>query len=390
MATIVEAKLRVTVIFSFKKKRQRKPSVVVVSPSSLHGWISLTVTLTAQLLELKNQHHNNNIISNKMATERGTAPEGTEEEVVNQHYIIADNLRHKAFYEDAIDEYQRALCAQEPELGAESPAVGYTHYGLGLSFRALKEYKQAMVHLKAAATIFEGAVQKLKASETNGSGTANSKVDGQIDTLYQAMKKCKISLARAYHSNGVDLQRNGQYDKSILEHRKAVAIRENILGRSHLETARSYYVMGCALSDRGDFDEALSELRRSLRSRLLVFGKDHMDVKEVVMNIGTVLYARGGRMSADQIVEYKMLIIDSVKHENEGDTYMRKQQYEDAMASYRTAIALEQQCLGDLHPTTTDLYLRMAVSLMIDTVSYHLFSCFLCSVKMYSCEKIPS
>ena len=283
----------------------------------------------------------------------------------NQHFIIADNLRHKAFYEDAIDEYQRALCAQEPELGPDSTAVGYTHYGLGLSFRALKEYRQAMVHLKAAATIFESAVQKVKKNRAS-----HVDADDQIDELYQAIKNCKISLARAYHSNGVDLQRNGEYDKSISEHRKAVAIRENILGRSHLETARSYYVIGCALSDRGDFDEALSELRRALRSRLLVFGKDHMDVKEVVMNIGTVLFARGGRMDSSAIAEYKMLILDSLQHENDGDAFLKNKKYQEAMASYRTSIALEKQCLGDLHPTTTDLYLRMAVSLD------HVFFCF--------------
>lgn len=274
-----------------------------------------------------------------------SAPIPTTEEQVNKHYIIGDNLRHKAFYEDAVDEYQRALCEQEPDLGANSTVVAKTHYGLGLSYRFVKEYKQAIHHLKTAVEIFEAAVDP----------------NNKKDELEQDVKNCKINLARTYHSHGVDLQRGGEYDRSILEHRKAVAIREHTLGRSHLETARSYYVMGCALSDRGNFDEALGELRRALRTRLLVFGKDHMDVREVVENIGTVLYARGG-MEADAITEYKMIILRSLEYENEGDDLCRKQEYENGMICYRKGLSLEEQCLGDLHPTTCDLYLRMAVS----------------------------
>merc|ERR1712032_1197476 len=41
----------------------------------------------------------------------------------------------------------------------------------------------------------------------------------------------------------------------------------------------------------------------------------------------------------------------------------RKDEFEDAMIYYRKALSLEMQYLGDLHPTTCDLYLRMADAL---------------------------
>ena len=100
-----------------------------------------------------------------------------------------------------------------------------------------------------------------------------------------------------------------------------------------------------------------------MRARVLVFGKDHLDTKEVVENIGTVLTARGGIMP-ESVVEYKSIVLRSLEYESEGDILCRKEEYEDAMIFYKKALSLEMQYLGDLHPTTCDLYLRMAVSIM--------------------------
>jgi tetratricopeptide (TPR) repeat protein len=119
-----------------------------------------------------------------------------------KHYNIGDNLHHKGFHLDAIDELSRALHLQEAGLGEKDVAVARTHYSLGLAFRANKDYKQGMTHLVKAEAIFSSIDKSKYAS---------------------AIKDCKLNLARAHHSYGVDLQRSGEYDNSIVEHRKAVA-----------------------------------------------------------------------------------------------------------------------------------------------------------------------
>eukprot|EP00980_Cylindrotheca_fusiformis_P005336 scaffold1138_cov128-Cylindrotheca_fusiformis.AAC.18 len=261
------------------------------------------------------------------------------EDTANQHFIIGDNLRHKAFYDDAIDEFQKALQIQRPLLGDNSPVFAKTMHCMGLALRAIKDYAGALDHLNKAISIYECQ---------------------EDPTEYEAdILNCKLNVARTHHSQGVDWQRGGDYDRSIVEHRKALVIREKLLGTKHLETARTYYVMGCALSDRGDFDEALSDLRRTFRTRLVVFGKDHIDTTEVIENMGIVLQAKG-LMTMDDIDEYKSMVIQSVANELEGDMHCENQDFEKAMTSFRKALSLEEQCLGDLHPTTCDLYLRMA------------------------------
>ncbi len=280
------------------------------------------------------------------------------EDTASQHYIIGDNLRAKAFYPDAIDEFQRAVNIQEPLLG-DSPIVAKTHYALGLSYRAVKEFKPALYHLTKASAIYEEQPMVEKKGDTK----AVAKVTSFNHPYKKEITDCKLNLARTHHSHGVALQRSGEYDKSILEHRKALAIREHLLGKTHLETARSYYVIGCALSDRGDFDEALADLRRALRIRLLIFGRTHMDTKEVVNNLGVVLTAKGG-MTPDAVNKYMTTVLQALEMENEGDRFCRlRGDYANGMVCYRKALSLEEQALGDLHPTTCDLYLRTADAL---------------------------
>lgn len=150
------------------------------------------------------------------------------DDIGTQHFNIGDNLRHKAFYEESIDELQTALKLLETKHGANSPVVANVHHSIGCAYRATKDYSQAMRHLKTASDIFES--------------------QDDYKTKFNAeIKNCKLNIARTHHSRGVAYQRGGEYDASVLEHRKAIGIRESILGRSHLETARSHYVMGCAL-----------------------------------------------------------------------------------------------------------------------------------------------
>lgn len=274
------------------------------------------------------------------------------EETANQHFVIGDNLRNKAFYDDAIDEFQKAIHIQEQLLGDNSPVAAQTHYALGLCFRATKNFKAALFHLTKAAGVFEK--QPLEEGE--------EKKRPAQQPYRKEIVNCKLNIARTHHSQGVELQRAGDYDKSITEHRKALSIREHLLGRSHLETARTYYVIGCALSDRGSFDEALAELRRALRTRLLIFGPQHSDTKEVIGNLGVILSAKGN-LSEEEVAGYMVEVLESLNLERQGDQLCRKGEYANGMVCYRKALGIEELALGVLHPTTCDLYLRMADAL---------------------------
>ena len=285
-------------------------------------------------------------------------------EEARQYYIIGDNLRHKGFYDDAISSFERALFIQEPLVGPVDMVSGKTHYALGLSKKAIKNYKDALSHLSKALRAFE---------EDKGANKKGKKKKKKPHPNQGLIDACKLNIARTHHAQGVDYQRSGHYDKSVVEHQKAQAIREALLGKNHLETARTYYVLGCALSDRGDYDQALAELRRALKVRLSVMGKLHSDTLEVCENIATVLNARAAAsrgnagISTDpaKIHEYAKggLLIKGIDKECEGERLAADNEHTSALACFREALDVEESFLGESHATTCDLHLKIAESL---------------------------
>jgi tetratricopeptide (TPR) repeat protein len=328
------------------------------------------------------------------------------EDTARQHYVIGDNLRHKGFYEDALEEFEKALNIRESLLEEYDIDLATTNYSIGLTKKALKDYPAAFLYLQKALHIFEELqaqeqqqAAQLQAKAQNDEDQDDDDDDGDDNEVGPTKKKTtttsttapttpltttisnwilqtKLNLARTHHSQGLDYQLLSDFDQSIHEHRKALGYRELYLGVDHLETARTYYVLGCALSDKGLYDESLCELRRALRTRFVVFGKDHLDTIEVVENMITVLHAKGsyGRFA---ILDYKESLLKSIAYEVQGDVLLRQcnGRYvstehpeiatwaETAMVHFRKALSLEEQCLGELGPTTCDLHLKVAKSL---------------------------
>ena len=315
------------------------------------------------------------------------------EETARQHYIIGDNLRHKGFYDDGIEEFEKSLNIRQSLLSEYDIELGKTHYALGLSYKATKVYPKAFYHLHRCLTIFEyirdhdkkntdeiETIDEEEEDEGEGGEEKANKDGTNHNTKEPTMNaedwitNIKLNLARTHHCQGLDYQLNGEFEKSISEHQKALGIRELYLGSKHLETARTYYVLGCALSDHGLYDQALCELRRALRTRHLIFGVAHLDTLEVVDNMITVLHAKG-TYTHGIISDYKDAILKSIQYEQDGDAELDKckghhsttnniaENAENAMVCYRKSLSLEEQCLGELGPTTCDLHLKVAKTL---------------------------
>ena len=149
------------------------------------------------------------------------------EDTARQHYIIGENLRIKGFYDDAIGEFRKSLNIRETLLGSEHFDSGKTNYALGLALRATREYPDALSHLRDGLKTFEIAIKDKQAAGGGGGDdddNNNGASAGESETLEQLqslLDRCKLNIARTHHSQGVEYQRNGDYDRSIVQHRKA-------------------------------------------------------------------------------------------------------------------------------------------------------------------------
>ena len=81
----------------------------------------------------------------------------------------------------------------------------------------------------------------------------------------------------------------GEYDKAIELYRKALEIKEKVLGKEHPSTATSYNNIGLAYYNKGKYDKAMEFYRKAEKIREQKLGPDHPYTKDVKESIEFVL-----------------------------------------------------------------------------------------------------
>jgi tetratricopeptide (TPR) repeat protein len=89
---------------------------------------------------------------------------------------------------------------------------------------------------------------------------------------------------------GLVLLLKGDYDGALAQHKKALAVRESVLGKDHPETAGRYNNIGEVLLHKGDYDGALSLHKKALAIHEVTVGEGHPET--AYNHIGGVLYDR--------------------------------------------------------------------------------------------------
>lgn len=173
----------------------------------------------------------------------------------------------------------------------------------------------------------------------------------------------KLDEAKEYFQAGHDLCWKYQDSGSALgEYRKALFIRESLLGKYHDETGRSYYWIGRSLIKLHEYDEALVAFSRAQRIFERVLSPTHKYRKwtdEAIFSVFRQLdYGQGQEEPLDHAT-YKLRVDESIAHERAGDTYRKRGMPKEAIAEYREAIVN----IEDYHPDSADLYCKIAILL---------------------------
>lgn len=165
----------------------------------------------------------------------------------------------------------------------------------------------------------------------------------------EAQRK-KLDEAREYFQEGHDLCWKLQDSARALgEYRKALFIRESLLGKYHDETGRSYYWIGKSLVKLKEYEEALVAFSRALRIFERVLTKAHKYRKWTDAAIAAV-FREMDDPDADYALYMKSLD-DSIAHERAGDSYRKKQAFALAISEYRAAI----ENIEEYHPGTSEI-----------------------------------
>jgi len=178
-------------------------------------------------------------------------------------------------------------------------------------------------------------------------------------------------LANLYYFLGYGYNDLAEYKPALEYYKKALSIRENVLGKDHPDTAATYNNMAAVYHAQGVYERALEYYGKALAIDEKVSGLEHPSTATTYNNMAAVYDAQGDYELALEYHEKAKTVREKVlgeEHPSTADTYNNMAvvyynmgDYERALEYYGKASAICEKVLGEEHPSTAATYNNMAL-----------------------------
>lgn len=183
---------------------------------------------------------------------------------------VADSLVELGEYDEALENYNRALAIREKEAANLSLANIYSK--LGALYNEIREPEKAIeFHNKAL------------------------KIKEKIVGLDSPM------TAATYNSLALIYKEQGDFDKALDFNHKTLRIRERVLGSEHPLTARTHNHLGRIYLNKGDYNKALESYVKAYKIFRHIYGEDHAQTRIVKENLEATYRRSFEKWLADQL-----------------------------------------------------------------------------------------
>jgi tetratricopeptide (TPR) repeat protein len=232
--------------------------------------------------------------------------------------------------------------------------------GKAVALRDLARYAESEALLRRALAI---AAESAPADTTHLCGLWN-----ELGVLYKYMGRFDEAgrhgavLATVYHNLGGLEHARGRYAAGEPFARRAVAIRERLLGPDHPDVAADLAALAPILDAQGKRDEAAALMLRSLAILERTYGPNHYEVAVSLNNLAALRAAEGQTAEARRLYERSLAIKErqlgprhpdvattlnnlAVLHKKLGDA-------RTAALLYARALSIFEASLGSEHPKT--------------------------------------
>ncbi|MDR0491809.1 MAG: tetratricopeptide repeat-containing protein, partial [Oscillospiraceae bacterium] len=171
-----------------------------------------------------------------------------------------------------------------------------------------------------------------------------------------------IKLGHICSEAGTGLCRQGEFARALEWHEKAMAIRENVLGKEHPDTLSTYNEIAVVYKDQGRYAKALEWSDSVLSIREDVLGAEHPDTARTCNNIACI-YSDQGEYETALVWHSKALAIFEkafgAEHADTAATcnsiagvFSDQGEYETALEWYNKSLAINEKLLGEEHLET--------------------------------------
>ncbi len=178
--------------------------------------------------------------------------------------------------------------------------------------------------------------------------------------------RADVESARLCNELGQHLWQIGDYRGALAYHRKALAIRVELLGEDHLESAESLANLGRTLRALGQSEESSTYFERALSIRLGQLDQTDVRIAESLDDWGRYLYEQGDLQSARDF--FQRAVEQSRKQDgidtpataeylnNQGACLRGLGELEESVACLNEALRINSLLLGPEHPHVATNY----------------------------------
>jgi len=179
----------------------------------------------------------------------------------------------------------------------------------------------------------------------------------------------EVQEARQLHEQAVALYKSSNDQQALPLAKRALEIRERVLGSEHLDTAASMRNLAQLYRVTNDYSRAEELCKRVLEIRERLAGPQHLDTAESLQDLANIYYTTGAYASAEPLYQRALAIRatvlgpehPSVAESLRGVTRAFRQlgRYAQAEPLARRAVAIDEKVFGTEHPNTANSLLQL-------------------------------
>ena len=247
-------------------------------------------------------------------------------------------------FEKYLEYSQHALEIMQKIAGDKHPDTGLFHNNVGDAYMCLEKYPEAIEHLQKALNI------DLK---TKGKMTYGTLV--------------------TYENLSVAYELSGDYEKALKYQIDAVHISDKVNKDTHPKHLEVYERAGKLFNKYGDNENALNYLYHALELRFKIAKEDKLpngpkpsfELADLCHEIGSVHFGMTNFQETERMLNNAVNILSDVEDDapelrdwtyHLGLAYARQNKHEDALASFKEALARRVKFYGGDHPDVVEAY----------------------------------
>jgi len=179
----------------------------------------------------------------------------------------------------------------------------------------------------------------------------------EVVVRIQNIPQADLRLASVYNNLGTVYEAQGRAADAASTVRRALDIRQAVLGDEHPSLASSLSNLGLAELAADDLDAAMGHFERAIEITEAAWGKEHLSLARLHNNLANVHYNRGANEAARKSYQQTLDVLErsfGSTHPNVALTLLNlglvQDNAEDALVLHRRALAALQQSVREGHP----------------------------------------